>query len=147
MAQGLEHSALRISILYVSVGVTGVSLNILRHTVNLSLSWKPLLLRCGRNVRLSCHTECRSAAPFVRLWCCCCLFRGININSVAVTRKPAVFSPSILRTVPTYCRGEFYVNSYKGYDNYSYRSVMLRNNILWYEGHVWTMKWGEVWGQ
>ena len=79
MVQGLEFSESRISILYVSVVVTAVRLNIMRNTVNLKIFRKPPLLRCGRFVRLSCHTECCSAAPFVVLWCCCCLFRGINI--------------------------------------------------------------------
>jgi hypothetical protein len=58
--------------------VTSVSVNILRHTVSLNVFCKPPLLRCGRIVRLSCDTEWDSAAPFVRLWCCCCLFWGIN---------------------------------------------------------------------
>ena len=37
VAQGLDPSASRISTLYVSVGVTAVSQNILRHTVNLNI--------------------------------------------------------------------------------------------------------------
>ena len=129
MAQGLDPTASIISTLYVSVGVTGVSLNILRHKINLNIFWNPPLLRCGRILSLSCQTQCSSAAPFVRLWCCCCLFWGINVNCVAVTRKSAVFSRSILRTVPSYCRREFYVNSYKQDDNHSQRSVMLRNDV------------------
>jgi hypothetical protein len=129
MAQGVDPSASIISTLYVSVGVTGVSLNILRHKFNLNIFWKPPLLRCGRIVSLSCHTQSSSAAPFVRLWCCCCLFWGINVNCVAVTRKSAVFSRSILRTVPTFWRGKYYVNSYKQDDNHSQRSVMLRNDV------------------
>jgi hypothetical protein len=147
MAQGLDPTASRISKLFVSVGTTAVSLNSLRHKFNFKIFGEPPLLRCGRIVRVSCHTQCGSAAPFVRLWCCCCLCWGININCVAVTRQPAVFCWSFLRTVPTYCRGEFYVNSYMQDDNLSQRSVMLRNNITWHEGHVWTKKWGQVWWQ
>jgi len=79
MAQGLDPSDLRISILYVSVVVTAVRLNIIPNTVDLKIFGKPPLLRCGRFVLLSCHTECCSAAPFVMLWCCCCLLRGINV--------------------------------------------------------------------
>jgi len=37
-------------------------------------------------------------APFFWVWCGCCLFRSIDINFVFVTREPAVFSRSILRT-------------------------------------------------
>jgi hypothetical protein len=37
MAQGLDPSASIISILYVSVAVTAVNVNILRHTVNLNI--------------------------------------------------------------------------------------------------------------
>ena len=79
MAQGLDPSDLRISILYVSVVVTAVRLNIIPNTVDLKIFGKPPLLRCGRFVRISCRTECCSAAPFAMLWCCCCLFRGISI--------------------------------------------------------------------
>ena len=39
-------------------------------------------------------------APFVRVFCSCCLFSGININFVAASTKPAGFSQNILRSVP-----------------------------------------------
>ena len=86
--------------------MTAVRLNILRHTVNINIVWKPPLLRCGRIVQLSYHTECGAAALFVWLWCCC-LFVLRYKYCVAVTRKTAVFSLSILRRVPTYWRGDF----------------------------------------
>jgi hypothetical protein len=48
------------------------------------------------------------SSTFVWLWCVCCLVWGININFVAVTRQPAVFSRSILRTLLIQCwTGEF----------------------------------------
>jgi hypothetical protein len=45
MVQGLDPSASRISTLYISVGVTGLSFNILRLTFNLKLVGKATLLR------------------------------------------------------------------------------------------------------
>jgi len=91
--------------------VTGVWEQLLRHTVNFKIFWKKLLLRCWRLERFSCQTECGSAAPLVRLWCC--LFWGIDIDCVDVTSKPAVLSWSILPKVPTDCGGEFYINIQK----------------------------------
>jgi hypothetical protein len=77
-------------------------LSLLNHTVILKIFGKPPLPWCLRNISLPCYPDCSSVASFVRVWCDCSLFWDININLVAVTRKPAVFSQSILWTVPTH---------------------------------------------
>lgn len=83
------------------VGEMGARLNVLNHTIILQVVGKPPKMRCGKIIRLSCHTVqlrhlsgCDSAVVH---------FGGININSVAVTRKPAVFSGSIMRKLHIQC--------------------------------------------
>jgi len=50
---------------FVLGGEEGARLNILNHTVSWKVFGKPPLLRCGRIIRFSCHTECSLVAPFV----------------------------------------------------------------------------------
>ena len=75
---GLEPTASRISKIYVSVGVTMASMNILRHKFKLKIFGKPPVLRCGRNVGLSCHTE-RSHS--------CAIFPGVMLLLFVLSYK------------------------------------------------------------
>jgi len=62
----------------------------------------------------------------------------------AVTRQPAVFYRNILRTVPTDCRGDFYVNSYS-------KMTVIAREVWGYVtvsrelGDFWTAILREVW--
>ena len=66
IAQRLDSSASRISTLYISVEVIGVSVNTLRHKTNFKNFWKTPLPRSGRIVCSSCDTECSSVATLVQ---------------------------------------------------------------------------------
>jgi len=77
-----------------------VRFNILNSTIILKVFGKPPVLRCGEIIYLLCHTERISVEPHVLVLCGCCLFLGMNVNFVAVTRKPTVFLEALCDKFP-----------------------------------------------